>query len=163
MEVSIYRNVWWQHYKRRPANLSPPVFQLICTDAGKVSKEDCGTLVVLPVSLLTQWEEELKTKAPHLKFYSYHGSNVNSFHTKHHGNLAEGLAKYDVVLTTMSKLKELTASRNRGHARVQLKHCLDKVKWHRLVVDECQFLKNDTTAIARAASGINARHVWMLR
>ena len=39
---------------------------------------------------------------------------------------------------------------------------MEKVAWHRMVVDECQFLKNDTTAIARAASAVTCTHVWML-
>lgn len=65
----------------------------------------------------------------------------------------------DIVLTTMSKITELTSNRNRGHV---MKNCLSKVSWHRLVVDECQFLKNNTTAIARAAASIDATHRWML-
>ena len=39
---------------------------------------------------------------------------------------------------------------------------MEKVAWHRMVVDECQFLKNDTTASARAASAVQTTHVWML-
>eukprot|EP00551_Chaetoceros_affinis_P012534 CAMPEP_0203680316 /NCGR_PEP_ID=MMETSP0090-20130426/38776_1 /ASSEMBLY_ACC=CAM_ASM_001088 /TAXON_ID=426623 /ORGANISM="Chaetoceros affinis, Strain CCMP159" /LENGTH=854 /DNA_ID=CAMNT_0050548327 /DNA_START=195 /DNA_END=2759 /DNA_ORIENTATION=- len=59
----------------------------------------------------------------------------------------------------MTKLAELTSNNmNRG----QIKNCLSKTPWHRLVVDECQFLKNNTTAIARAASVIDAKHIWML-
>ncbi|KAL3913131.1 MAG: hypothetical protein SGARI_000809 [Bacillariaceae sp.] len=51
----------------------------------------------------------------------------------------------------MTKLKDLAPS-----------DCMMKVAWHRLVVDECQYVKNDTTKIASAASAINAKHIWML-
>jgi SNF2 family DNA or RNA helicase len=134
--------------------------QLICSDVRRVAEDSGGRLVVLPVSLLAQWEEEVRTKAPHLKAFTYNGENVNDFHASFRGELTEGLSRYDVVLTTMTKLSELTS--NRGNARGQVKNCLGKVKWFRLIVDECQFLKNDTTAIARAASAISATHVWML-
>jgi len=59
----------------------------------------------------------------------------------------------------MRKLVELTSNRNQ---QGRLMNCLKCVSWHRFVVDKCQFLKNDTTAIARAASEIDATHIWML-
>jgi hypothetical protein len=131
-----------------------------------------GTLVVVPVSLLTQWQKEVASKAPHLKCYVYHGQGVHELHhdttgSTHQNNdnsvsvpyleAATSIAKYDVVLTTMSKLLELT--RNNAH---RVKNVLDHLHWHRMVVDECQFLKNDTAAIARAAAAIVCTHVWML-
>jgi SNF2 family DNA or RNA helicase len=81
--------------------------------------------VVLPVSLLAQWEEEeVKSKAPHLSVFTYHGDGVQHFHSNNRGKLAHELSKFDVVLTTMSKLKELTA--NRTNVGGQLKNCLAK-------------------------------------
>lgn len=120
-----------------------------------------GTLIVLPVSLLVQWEEEIQSKAPHLKFFTYNGDNVKNIHDQFriHKAIVKELSKYDIVLTTMSKLSELTSNRYRPH---QIQNCLSKVSWHRLVVDECQFLKNNTTSIARAAVAIDAKHRWML-
>ena len=119
-----------------------------------------GTLVVVPVSLLAQWQTELLTKAPHLGVYVYHGegANLRSTRAEHEAGMTPQakVAQHDVVLTTMSKLMELS-QRGAGLDKV-----MEKVLWHRLVVDECQFLKNDTTAIARAASAVQTTHVWML-
>jgi hypothetical protein len=114
-----------------------------------------GTLVVLPVSLLSQWNEEITSKAPHLTVAVYYGEQAQLYGNKR--RTPSDLAGYDVVLTTMHKMNELTNRGLGGGAKI-----LDKVRWHRLVVDECQFLKNDTTVIARAASSIEARHIWML-
>ena len=83
---------------------------------------------------------------------------IHSEHSRKSG-VVDKLRNYDIVLTTMSKLVELTSNRNQQGL---LMNCLKCVSWHRLVVDECQFLKNDTTAIARAASEIDAKHIWML-
>lgn len=112
------------------------------------------------MSLLVQWQNEIRSKAPHLKYFVYHGDNVTMIHSEHsRKRVVDKLRNYDIVLTTMSKLVELTSNRNQ---QGQLMNCLKRVSWHRLVVDECQFLKNDTTAIARAASEIDAKHIWML-
>ena len=56
--------------------------QLICSDADRVPRDSGGTLIVLPVSLLVQWEEEIQSKAPHLKFFTYNGDNVISIHNE---------------------------------------------------------------------------------
>ena len=138
--------------------------QLICSDANDVPADRGGTLVVVPVSLLAQWENEIRAKTPHLTMFSYHGSNVDEFNRTYRGRLEAQLSKYDVVLTTMGKLKELSSKRQQSqvYRGAQRSRCLEKVRWHRLIIDECQFLKNDTTAIARAASTITATHVWML-
>mmetsp|Transcript_27766 Transcript_27766/g.60881 ORF Transcript_27766/g.60881 Transcript_27766/m.60881 type:complete len:1570 (-) Transcript_27766:206-4915(-) len=141
------------------------IIELICSDAAlrPRSTVSCtllgGTLVVLPVSLLSQWKEEMATKAPHLSVEVYYGENAKRYEEYRRGGAktTQDLAVYDVVLTTMTKLQELTRARTTGTMNI-----LDKIRWHRMVVDECQFLKNDTTVIARAASAINSKHIWML-
>jgi len=143
------------------------IIELICSDAAarprtEATERACprgGTLVVLPVSLLSQWNEEMRTKAPHLTTEIYNGDIAKAYerHGRRDAKTPAGLASYDVVLTTMGKLRELTQRRVAGTMNV-----LDKISWHRLVVDECQYLKNDTTAIAKSASAIDSRHVWMM-
>ena len=67
------------------------------------------------------------------------------------------LLDYDIVLTTFSKVSELTS---RGGGGAGSNRALEKILWHRLIVDECQLLKNDTAAIARACASLTSTHVW---
>ena len=119
---------------------------------------------MVPVSLLAQWAGELATKTPQLKVYVFHGEGANestrlSASDRDSGVTPAGrLASYDVVLTTMSKVQELARAGGAGAGG----RLLQQVTWHRMVVDECQFLKNDTAVIARACSSIDVTHVWML-
>jgi len=136
--------------------------ELICSDATTRPNGDLngGTLIVLPVSLIAQWQTELETKAPHLTVECYYGETAFSYEIRSaDSKTIDELIEYDVVLTTMGKLQELTTSRSRDNRRSLV---LNKIKWHRLMIDECQFLKNDTTVIAKAASAIDATHIWML-
>ncbi|CAB9513385.1 Uncharacterized ATP-dependent helicase C17A2.12 [Seminavis robusta] len=136
--------------------------ELICSDVKSKPPNRGGTLCVLPVSLLSQWEEEISSKANHLSVFVYNGDSARDLHEKHRSMVAvaKELSQFDIILATMSKLKELTAQRNTNNQRNP--NALGHVKFHRLVVDEAQFLKNDTTAIAKAAAAINATHIWML-
>jgi len=101
-------------------------------------KNEAGTLVVVPRSLYGQWAEEIKTKAPRLKCVS-----VNTKERKL--TSAEALGT-DVVLLRQDQLNDFNL----------------KVPWRRIVVDECQFVANDVGVLARAASRLDATHVWML-
>ena len=139
------------------------IIELICSDAASRSRSSMiirgGTLVVLPVSLLSQWKEEMKSKAPHLTVEIYNGDNAKSYeqYQRAGAKTVRDLGTFDVVLTTMGKLQELSRRRANGTMNV-----LDKVSWHRLVVDECQYLKNDTSVLAKNTSAVDAKHVWML-
>jgi len=72
-------------------------------------------LVIVPTTLLTNWEKEMKRFAPDLKWHTYHGSNRN----------INPLAEADVLLTTY------------GVARTE-STLLQKLKWQVLVIDEAQ-------------------------
>mmetsp|Transcript_72304 Transcript_72304/g.205627 ORF Transcript_72304/g.205627 Transcript_72304/m.205627 type:complete len:213 (-) Transcript_72304:249-887(-) len=120
-----------------------------------VKEANGGTLVIVPVSLLLQWKKEIETKTKGLSMYIYHGEGS---HGQAHV-LTRKMVEYDVVLTTFSKVSELTS---RGGGGAGSNRSLEKIRWHRLVVDECQLLKNDTAAIARACASLVSTHVWML-
>jgi SNF2 family DNA or RNA helicase len=55
-------------------------------------------LIVLPLSLLSQWEDEIEKFAIGQSVHIYHGSN------KYKAKSKEELQKFDVVLTTHSTL-----------------------------------------------------------
>jgi hypothetical protein len=97
------------------------------------------TLLVVPFSAVSNWEEESEHFCPELAVHVHHGARRGAG-----GSLDKVLAGADVCLTTyhllVRDLEEL-----RAH------------EWHRLVLDEVQALKNDYTQAAQAAATIRAR------
>ncbi|CAN5271714.1 hypothetical protein BH11PSE10_BH11PSE10_18820 [soil metagenome] len=107
---------------------------LIEKQAGRL---DCPALAVLPTSLLFNWLAEAARVAPSLRVLVLQGPE----RAEHFSQLAH----YDLVLTTYPLLwrdsRALTAQR-----------------WHLLILDEAQTVKNAGSRAAHAVRRLNARH-----
>jgi SNF2 family DNA or RNA helicase len=90
-------------------------------------------LVVVPTTLLTNWDKEIKRFAPALGVHIYHGSNRD----------LKPLKEADILLTTYGVARSETA-------------VLQKQKWLLLVIDEAQNIKNPGTAQTKAIKKIPA-------
>ena len=104
----------------------------------KMRTKQSKFLVVVPTTLITNWQAELNRFAPSMKCYVYHGPDRK-------------LDKYksDILLTTYGVLRS---------DYEQLK----EIEWHTMVVDEAQNIKNADTAQSRAARKIKAlNHIAM--
>jgi uncharacterized Zn finger protein len=111
--------------------------------------KDCGelaagrALVVVPTSLLTNWQKEVVRFAPSLSVEIYHGSK------RALSNGVTGAARPDLLLTTY------------GVARAESAR-LKALPWRIVVVDEAQNLKNPAAAQTKAVKAIAAAsHVAM--
>ncbi|WP_083958251.1 DEAD/DEAH box helicase [Herbidospora mongoliensis] len=93
--------------------------------------EPAPTLLVCPMSLLSNWQKEAARFAPGLRVHVYHGSGRE-------------LADADLVLTTYG-----TALRDVGH--------LAERTWERVVCDEAQAIKNSAARQSLAVRSIQAR------
>jgi SNF2 family DNA or RNA helicase/uncharacterized Zn finger protein len=89
-------------------------------------------LVVLPTSLLTNWQKEITRFAPDLEAVVYHGSS-RKWDTK----------GKDIILTTYGVIRSETA-------------VFSKEKWSIMVIDEAQNIKNPNTSQSKAVKKINA-------
>ncbi|MBV8470049.1 MAG: DEAD/DEAH box helicase [Burkholderiaceae bacterium] len=98
---------------------------------------DTPALVVLPSSLLFNWEHEAARVTPGLRVLSLHGPD----RAQQHGQMTS----HDLVLCPYA-----LAWRD-----VKL---LEKQRFHLLIVDEAQAVKNARTRTARALRRIHARH-----
>jgi SNF2 family DNA or RNA helicase len=100
-------------------------------------RADKPSLVVMPTSLVGNWQRELGKFAPGLRFTVLHGP-------KRRARRAE-MANSDVVLTTYPLLvKDLEFFRN--------------AEYHLVVLDEAQAIKNQRSLAHRAARALEARH-----
>ena len=107
---------------------------LIEKHAGRL---DRPALVVLPTSLIANWQAEAARHAPALRLLTLQGAERARDFTR--------LAGHDVVFTTYPLLwRDLPA--------------LQAQPWHLLILDEAQMVKNAASRAARALRRLNARH-----
>ncbi|MHB8596347.1 MAG: DEAD/DEAH box helicase [Ktedonobacteraceae bacterium] len=99
------------------------------------------TLVIAPTSVLGNWRKEIERFAPQLRTLVHQGST----RLKDKQAFAEVCEIHDVILTSFAL------------ARLDEK-LLQGQKWHRVVVDEAQNIKNPQAAQTRAIMKLNARH-----
>lgn len=109
--------------------------QVICLllhykNQGSLSKSKA--LVVVPTTLISNWEREIARFAPKLSVYAYHGTGRNS-----------EFQGFDIIITSYGLVRNSLA-------------VFQKHKWQLLIVDEAQNIKNHTTDQTRAVKGIKA-------
>lgn len=98
------------------------------------------SLVVVPTSLTHNWLNELHKFAPSLKVYSYTG--IKRMKTK---DIDKFFHMFDVVLTTY------------GTLRVDI-NLLKTARFHHLIMDESQFVRNPDSLTFKAVKQIQAKH-----
>lgn len=113
-----------------------------------------NTLVVCPVSLVSQWVKEAKKHiSANVKIYLHHGSNRLTSR-----NL-ERIASNDIVVTTYGVLSRDTSL----YSDVQPRQgSLDRIQWWRVIFDESHILKNVNTQQYKACMHIKAKHRWVV-
>jgi superfamily II DNA or RNA helicase len=97
------------------------------------------TLLVCPMSLVSNWQKEAARFAPSLRVYVHHGAT-----RKRDADLATAVDTADLVITTYG-----TALRDLGALR--------GFEWGRVVCDEAQAIKNSAARQAQAVRSLPAR------
>ncbi|WP_199512261.1 DEAD/DEAH box helicase [Nucisporomicrobium flavum] len=98
-----------------------------------------ATLLICPMSLVSNWQKEAARFAPSLRVVVHHGNA-----RKRDDEFKAAVAEADVVITTYgTALRDL--------------HLLRDVQWGRVVCDEAQAIKNSGTRQAQAVRAIPAR------
>ncbi len=107
-----------------------------------------GTLIVMPLTVLSQWESEIKTHSHKgtLSVLQYHGTNRKKTR----------LSDYDVVLTTYG-LIESEYNKKGDEA-----HGVFKYEWFRVILDEAHAIKGRNTSTAKAIYALAAEYRWCL-
>ena len=111
--------------------------QLDFFNAHQAELRPLRALIILPASLVFNWQRELMKFAPTLFVYAHTGPKRLKD--------ARALASHDVVLTTY-------------HTARQDLNLLEKIGWQFIVLDESQQIKNQASEVSKVVRSLNARH-----
>jgi len=98
------------------------------------------TLLVVPTSVIGNWERELDKFAPEISVHIHHGPD-RPLDTEFRDLVAEN----DVIITTYGLVH-----RDR--------ETLNQISWHRVALDEAQYIKNPPTKQAQSIRALKAWH-----
>ncbi|SFV60641.1 SWF/SNF family helicase [hydrothermal vent metagenome] len=102
-------------------------------------KSKTPSLIVMPRSLLSNWQNELDKFNPNLTYYRYHGTDRDSKELKKHNII---FTTYAIVRNDIKKLKE--------------------VKFDTIILDESQNIKNMDSKISKAVMLLEGEHKFAL-
>uniref|UniRef100_A0A6P7GUY4 Transcription termination factor 2 n=1 Tax=Diabrotica virgifera virgifera TaxID=50390 RepID=A0A6P7GUY4_DIAVI len=112
----------------------------------EAKKYNGGTLIVCPASLLNQWSRELEVRTTRGL------ASCEIYHGPRREKKAKRLAKYDMVVTTYSIIKN--ECRKNG--------AVFQVKWRRIVIDEAHQIRNHKSQTSDACCRLSAKSRWAL-
>lgn len=109
------------------------------------------TLIVCPLSTVTNWEEQMKQHmAPDgLSYHVYHGtSRIKD---------VDKLAEFDIVITTYGSVSNELGSRRKGKDGL---FPLEEMGWFRIVLDEAHMIREQSTLQFKAMCRLQAERRW---
>lgn len=110
-----------------------------------------ATLLVCPLSTVTNWEEQIKQhiKPNTLSYHIYHGPNRVKDVKK--------LAQYDLVITTYGSISSELNARAKNKAGV---YPLEEIAWFRIVLDEAHMIREQNTLAFKSICRLQASRRW---
>lgn len=108
------------------------------------------TLLVAPLSVVSNWEEQIAThiKPGTLSCYIYHGNNRCKNIT--------ALAQYDVIVTTYN----IVSSEFNGRSKNPDGSPILQTNFFRVVLDEAHMIREQSTRVFQAITALSAQRRW---
>ncbi len=114
-----------------------------------------STLVVAPLALIRQWEDEIKTKV-----CESHSLKVRVHHGPSRTKSSDELKRNDVVITTYQTLTSEHAGSSNDEDGIKI-GCFG-VHWYRVILDEAHSIKNRNAKSTQACYALNSQYRWCL-
>lgn len=117
----------------------------------QVKRNSKATLLVCPLSTITNWEEQIKQhiRPGAISYHIYHGP--------HRVKDLDQLVKYDLVITTYGSVSSELSARS-GNKRGP--HPLEEIGWFRIVLDEAHMIREPSTLQFKAICRLHASRRW---
>lgn len=106
-----------------------------------VENQTLTSLVIVPASLIYNWENEIKRFVPDFKVYSYKGNQRKKS--------TDYFSKYDVILSSYHTIRQ----------DVDL---ISRFNFHYIILDESQVIKNPASMLYRTVSQLNSDYKLVL-
>ncbi|OCH84706.1 hypothetical protein OBBRIDRAFT_891624 [Obba rivulosa] len=119
-----------------------------------------STLIVVPLSVLSNWEKQIQDHVVEgvLTSCVYYGTSRSM--------TPDELKKYDVVITTYQTVTQehgyTSAGGEPNKKRKKSEKGLFDVQWKRVILDEGHSIRNPRTKMAKAVSALEAQRRWVL-
>jgi len=99
-----------------------------------------ASLIVLPVSLVHNWEKEIRKFAPSLRVYIYSGAR-----RREKSSLTDIILNFDIILTTYGTVRNDAEE-------------LSQYEFFFLILDESQYIKNSESKTYKTITEIRSQH-----
>ena len=124
------------HFKHRNSGQ----LSLFVEDDSADEQQQPASLIVLPVSLVHNWEKEIRKFAPSLKAFVYSGAR-----RREKSDLNDIIANFDIILTTYGTVRNDTDD-------------ISKYEFFYLILDESQTIKNSESKTYKTITAIRSQH-----
>lgn len=116
-----------------------------------VTRNIKATLLVCPLSTVSNWEEQIKqhVQPGKLSYHIYHGPNRLKDAAK--------LADFDLIITTYGSVSNELSARRKGKDGV---FPLEELGWFRIVLDEAHMIREQATLQFKAICRLQAQRRW---
>lgn len=118
------------------------------------------TLIVVPTSLLSQWQNEFEKATKDLKYDVYYGGNIDNLRsalTKTNSPLNVLITTYGIVQSEWARITCITD--------LDRENCgtgLFSVEFFRIVIDEGHIIRNRSTRTAKSILNLSSSRKWIL-
>jgi len=113
------------------------------------------TLLVVPVSLLSQWEDKIRDRKS-LTSFAYSGNPA--------GNI--NFSKFDVVITTYGIVQgeylEKYNNSDKEKDKINNLGLLFSIHWKRVILDDAHLIKNPETVLSKGCCMLSAERRWCI-
>ncbi|SCU99688.1 LAMI_0G00188g1_1 [Lachancea mirantina] len=155
-----------QNFVAEARNSDSSIITSSLQSSTEMSKEDYAfatTLIVVPMSLLSQWQQEFEkaNRNSNIKCEVYYGNSITNLKTL----LTKTTQPPSILLTTYGTVqhewsKEL--GRSRGTRELTRTNGLFSVEFFRIVIDEGHTIRNRSTRTSKAVMDLAACRRWIL-
>ncbi|KAK4166015.1 SNF2 family N-terminal domain-containing protein [Cladorrhinum sp. PSN259] len=120
-------------------------------ELSRVQRNAKATLLVCPLSTITNWEEQLKQhiRPGSISYYIYHGANRIKD--------VDQLARFDLVITTYGSI---TSELNFRLKKKRGVYPLEEIGWFRIVLDEAHTIREQSTLAFKSICRLQANRRW---